>query len=103
MECVNDSSFPRKQPLAIVIEELCDGCALCVDVCPAQCLEVKVNPARPNARIVTVIHALCTGCGACQGTCPKEAIFIPTLSTKDLRRYVTMALDDIHSSTTAQA
>lgn len=87
MKCVNEETFPRV-PKAVVRMDLCDGCALCVDICPSACLEVQTNPQRLSARIVHVMSETCHGCGACQGTCPKEAIYIPGLSTADLRRFI---------------
>lgn len=91
MQCVNEDKFP-KVPKAAVRQDLCDGCGLCVDICPAGCLEVKTNPQRLSNRIVTVQSSACHGCGACQATCPKEAIFIPGLSTADLRRFIKEAI-----------
>ncbi len=92
MNFINDATFPRKEPKAAVKKDRCDGCAICVDVCPQACLQVIVNPKRKNNRIIKVIGELCSGCGACQGVCPKEAIFIPGLSTENLRGYVDKAL-----------
>jgi epoxyqueuosine reductase QueG len=34
-------------------------------------------------------------CDGCLGVCPKEALFIPGLSTKNLRAYLDMALEPI--------
>jgi heterodisulfide reductase subunit A len=93
MHYINEKTFPRKEPKAAIRKDVCDGCAICVDVCPRQCLTVVVNPVRPNARIVRLTPEPCSGCGACQGTCPKEAIYIPGLSTADLRGYVNQALE----------
>jgi len=90
---INDATFPKKEPKAAVKKDRCDGCAICVDVCPQSCLSVIVNPKRKNNRIVKVAGELCSGCGACQGVCPKEAIFIPGLSTENLRAYVDKALE----------
>jgi len=92
---LNDATFPKKEPKAAVKKDRCDGCAICVEVCPKNCLEVIVNPKRKNNRIIKVIGELCSGCGACQGVCPKEAIFIPGLSTENLRTYVDKALKSI--------
>ena len=88
MSFVNDESFPKNSPKAFVRMDRCDGCAFCVDVCPPKCLEITPNPKRPGFRMVSVDVTLCHGCGACQGTCPKEAIYIPGLSTEDLRKVV---------------
>ncbi len=98
MSCVNCDQFPTDYPTARVRQDRCDGCALCVEVCPKNCLTIVDNPARPGKRIVVVGVKACSGCGACQGMCPKEAIVIPGLAPEDLRRFVDQALEqcDIH-------
>jgi NAD-dependent dihydropyrimidine dehydrogenase PreA subunit len=92
MLVVNDREFPEYMHPAVVLEERCDGCAFCVEICPRSCLKIVPNPLRPSHRMVRVLAKLCSGCGACQSTCPKEAIFIPGLSTADLRAYIKKAL-----------
>ncbi len=92
MRCINEDVFPKKGPKAAIRKDICDGCAICVDVCPAACLRVGRNPDRPGARIIKLAAKDCTGCGACQGTCPKEAIYLPGLSAADIRRFVDQAL-----------
>lgn len=92
MKIVNDREFPQEMHPAVVVADRCDGCAFCVDICPRSCLKIVPNPQRPSHRIARVTQKLCSGCGACQGTCPKEAIFIPGLSTADLRAYIKKAL-----------
>jgi len=54
---------------AVVEEELCAGCGMCVEVCPygAPALHPLWNVSRVNA-------VLCKGCGACAVTCPSKAI-----------------------------
>ncbi len=92
MNIVNENEFPKDMHPAVVLEDRCDGCAFCVDICPRSCLKIVPNPQRPSHRMVRVTAKLCSGCGACQGTCPKEAIYIPGLSTADLRAYIKKAL-----------
>lgn len=92
MNVINDASFPRESQVAVVDRDHCDGCALCVDVCPADALQVRPNVERPGRRIVVVSVKACEGCGACQGTCPKEAIALPGLSNVRLRAYVGEAI-----------
>jgi len=54
--------------LSIVIdEELCTGCASCMDSCMYDAIELKNN-------IATVLKDNCTLCRACIETCPEEAI-----------------------------
>jgi heterodisulfide reductase subunit A len=61
------------EPLtAIVDEDLCQGCGLCVDLCPYGAPEL-VQGAQGGMR-AHVIEALCHGCGTCAASCPQKAI-----------------------------
>ncbi len=52
-----------------VDEEVCNGCGLCVSVCPYRAIEID-----EKSNIAKVNEALCKGCGACAVTCPSKAI-----------------------------
>ncbi len=54
---------------AVVREENCSGCHLCLDLCPYQAIEIvsEKGPAR-------IREALCRGCGLCAAACPSGAI-----------------------------
>jgi heterodisulfide reductase subunit A len=94
MVIINDQEFPSPDQLVAHVDRgRCDGCAICVDICPTNALEVRENKNRPGHRVVFVTPRLCEGCGVCQGTCPKEAIFIPGFSLVDLRRMVKEAIE----------
>jgi heterodisulfide reductase subunit A len=54
---------------AVVEEELCAGCGMCVEVCPYGAPDL--SPLWGVSRINAV---LCKGCGACAVTCPSKAI-----------------------------
>ncbi|MBE0522955.1 MAG: hydrogenase iron-sulfur subunit [Methanosarcinales archaeon] len=50
-----------------VIDELCNGCRLCEEVCPYARIEVKEG--------VAVVNELtCSGCGVCAAACPRGAL-----------------------------
>ncbi len=97
MNFVNNQCFPEL-PLTIhVNRERCDGCALCVDVCPVEALKVIDNRHRPGKKIVWVEPVKCHGCGVCQATCPKEAIALPGLGPDELRSYISQAIENQQS------
>ncbi|HEY74160.1 MAG TPA: CoB--CoM heterodisulfide reductase iron-sulfur subunit A family protein [Thermoflexia bacterium] len=54
---------------ALVDEEWCAGCGMCVDVCPFG--SASLDPLWGVSRINAV---LCKGCGACATACPSKAI-----------------------------
>lgn len=55
--------------VAIIHEDSCSGCRVCVDLCPYRAItfdEVK--------NVASVTEALCKGCGVCVAACPSTAI-----------------------------
>jgi len=68
--------FARKvtvEPLtAFVNEDLCAGCALCMELCPYGAPEM-VQGSKGGTK-AHVIEALCHGCGTCAASCPQKAI-----------------------------
>ena len=61
------------EPLtASVDEDLCEGCGLCIDLCPYGAPEL-VQSAKGGTK-AHVIEALCHGCGTCAASCPQKAI-----------------------------
>ncbi len=62
-------SVPVESATAVVSQELCAGCGMCVEVCPYDA------PALDELwRVSRINPVLCEGCGACAATCPSSAI-----------------------------
>jgi Na+-translocating ferredoxin:NAD+ oxidoreductase subunit B len=63
-----DNGVERPRPLAIIDENLCIGCTLCLQVCPADAI---IGAAK---QMHTIIPELCTGCDLCVPPCPVDCI-----------------------------
>lgn len=65
-----DPEVGAAQPpaVAIIDEELCVGCTLCIQACPVDAI------VGSSKQMHTVISALCTGCELCLPPCPVDCI-----------------------------
>lgn len=80
---------------ATVDEEYCDGCALCIDVCPYNAITLLERPAVDGAesgKLISVNKAQCKGCGLCQGTCPKRGVHVSGFTMKQVGSQIKAAL-----------
>jgi len=63
---------------AIIDENTCKGCGLCVQVCPKKILELAAD--RINAKgynpAVLLDESKCIGCAMCGMMCPDSAITV---------------------------
>jgi heterodisulfide reductase subunit A len=67
----------------------CDGCALCVDVCPY--LAIKIEEYKDNGQVhrrIATDKALCKGCGLCAATCPKGGVVVHGFTLEQLQAQV---------------
>ncbi|MFM0210187.1 electron transport complex subunit RsxB [Paraburkholderia sediminicola] len=64
----------RPRPLAVIDEQVCIGCTLCMQACP-----VDAIVGAPK-QMHTVIVELCTGCELCVPPCPVDCIAMPPLT-----------------------
>lgn len=62
--------------MAHVIVDTCTKDALCVDVCPNECIHPTKEEAAYSAATQLYIDAAeCLDCGACVSVCPTDSIF----------------------------
>ena len=62
------SGLAKAPPVAVIDEQVCIGCTLCIEACPVDAI---VGAAR---LMHTVIAAECTGCKLCLPPCPVDCI-----------------------------
>ncbi|MFO7865443.1 MAG: 4Fe-4S binding protein [Candidatus Aminicenantes bacterium] len=60
--------FELEPVTAVIDEELCSGCRLCVSLCPFTAIEFN-----GEKEISEINEALCKGCGTCVSACPSGA------------------------------
>ncbi len=88
------SSINLDATKATVVEANCDGCAMCIDVCPYHAIslvEGEAQGGKRNSR-VEINLAQCKGCGLCQATCPKDGVYVAGFSLEQIAAQVEAAL-----------
>jgi heterodisulfide reductase subunit A len=78
------------------VTDKCDGCALCLDVCPYRAIKLEdyqSEDGRTHRRIATD-KALCKGCGLCAATCPKGGVYVHGFTLEQLKAQVAAALEE---------
>jgi 2-oxoacid:acceptor oxidoreductase delta subunit (pyruvate/2-ketoisovalerate family) len=58
--------LPKQSAKAVVDEDKCAGCGICVDVCPQGVITMD--------RVAKIDVNKCIGCGICVNECPRSAI-----------------------------
>jgi heterodisulfide reductase subunit A len=75
------------------VTEKCDGCALCVDVCPYRAIRlVEVSTGGATRKHIETESSLCKGCGLCEATCPKGGVDVHGFTLEQIRAQVDAAL-----------
>ncbi len=69
---VHGREGPRQ--LAVIDEDWCIGCTLCLDACPTDAI------VGSNKLMHTVIEPYCTGCELCLPVCPVDCISLENVS-----------------------
>ncbi|MBP8646064.1 MAG: CoB--CoM heterodisulfide reductase iron-sulfur subunit A family protein [Syntrophobacteraceae bacterium] len=77
---------------ATVDVERCDGCALCLDVCPYHAITMEDPTRLEGKQRIHISAAKCKGCGICQATCPKEGVNVGGFTHRQLSAQIKAAM-----------
>jgi len=70
------------------VTERCDGCALCLDVCPYRAIRLEEDEGSPGKKRIRTDPALCKGCGLCEATCPKGGVMVHGFTLNQLEAQI---------------
>ncbi|WP_051710730.1 RnfABCDGE type electron transport complex subunit B [Andreprevotia chitinilytica] len=77
-----EHGIEQPRELAVIDEECCIGCTLCIQACPVDAIFGAAK------QMHTVINAECTGCALCVAPCPVDCIDMVVLQPVALSRLV---------------
>ncbi|MFH2060184.1 MAG: FAD-dependent oxidoreductase [Pseudomonadota bacterium] len=84
----------KSEAIKAFVTKNCDGCALCIDVCPFHAISMINKPDNLSGKRIVSDPALCQGCGLCASTCPQEGIKVHGFTLEQLIAQVRSAVDE---------
>jgi heterodisulfide reductase subunit A len=91
---LSNDTLELEATISEVIDESCDGCAYCVEPCPADAITLIEYMSKGEVKkMVEVDPTACLGCGCCQATCPKKGISVRGFTLSQLSAQVEAALE----------
>jgi ferredoxin/coenzyme F420-reducing hydrogenase delta subunit len=65
----------KKEEVAVVDPDFCNGCAWCFADCPYEAILMKEHDYKKGNRQAVVLEDKCVSCGICAGACPSATPF----------------------------
>ncbi|MHC4487785.1 MAG: FAD-dependent oxidoreductase [Planctomycetota bacterium] len=87
-------SLELEANISHVVDENCDGCAYCIEPCPAQAITlIEYMWQGAVKKTVETNDSICKGCGSCMATCPKKGIYVRGFTLEQIGAQVEAALN----------
>jgi len=82
-------------PIKATVTRNCDGCGLCIDICPYEAIIQDGSYGEP----VQIDRGLCEGCGLCVSSCPKNGVTDEGHKLEKIRAQISSILNISRSET----
>jgi heterodisulfide reductase subunit A len=76
--------------IAMVNEDICDGCGICRPICEYNAIEID-----DEKKLAIINEGLCKGCGACVGACPSGAMEQKGYKDNQIVAMIEAALEEV--------
>ena len=71
---ISKSTLESEGIIAMLNEDICDGCGICEPICEYKAIEIIADPKNAEKKLAEINEGLCKGCGACVSACPSGAM-----------------------------
>lgn len=93
---ISKDKYLAEPTIAVVNEDLCDGCGICEPVCEYGAIEIVTETKEEKeTKKVNLTEALCKGCGGCIAACPSGAMEQKGFKTEQMLAMIDTALEGV--------